>query len=72
MGEKIIDLEPDHLSVWDTLLGAGEFKHGGQFYQDRWAILSGAHCLCINNQEHVICDFDALVYLQRREKTASV
>lgn len=35
VGEKIIDLEPDRLSVWDTLLGAGEFKHGGQFYQDR-------------------------------------
>lgn len=68
VGEKIIDLEPDHLSVWDTLLGAGEFKHGGQFYQDRQAILSGTHCLCINNQKHVICDFDALVYLQRRER----
>lgn len=35
VGERIIDLEPDRLSVWDTLLGAGEFKHGGQFYQDR-------------------------------------
>lgn len=26
-------------------------------FKTRWAILSGTHCLCINNQRHVICDF---------------
>lgn len=26
-------------------------------FKTRRAILSGTHCLCINNQRHVICDF---------------
>ena len=36
VGARLIDLEPNCLSVWDARLGGvGKFKHGRQFFQER-------------------------------------